>query len=123
MSKRPTDSPNSFLDDTPTAVLIRQILGAVSQFDKSMTVAKLRCARERKRRAEGKCEGRKSYAERAPEAVALAKKLARYPVNGRKRSLREIAAALAAEGHCNASGNPFFAADVKRMLLQKTPSS
>lgn len=33
------DKPDSFGDDTPTAVLIPQILGAVSQFDKAMTVA------------------------------------------------------------------------------------
>src|SRR6202048_671165 len=33
------DSPNAFLDDTPTAVMIRQILGAVSQFEKAMLVA------------------------------------------------------------------------------------
>jgi DNA invertase Pin-like site-specific DNA recombinase len=58
------DAPDQFVDDTPTAVLIRQILGAVAQFDKAMTVAKLRGARERKRRKTGvKVEGRKSLAE------------------------------------------------------------
>jgi DNA invertase Pin-like site-specific DNA recombinase len=56
------DSPTSFLDDGPTSKLIRQILGAVSEFDKAMTVAK--GARDRVRREKGKCEGRKSYAER-----------------------------------------------------------
>jgi DNA invertase Pin-like site-specific DNA recombinase len=30
---------------------VRQVLGAISEFDKAMTVAKLRGARERKRRA------------------------------------------------------------------------
>ena len=58
------DSPSSFLDDGPTSKLIRQILGAVSEFDKAMTVAKLKGARDRVRRQRGKCEGRKSYAER-----------------------------------------------------------
>jgi hypothetical protein len=43
------DNPSSFLDDTPTAKLVRQVLGAISEFDKAMTVAKLRGARERKR--------------------------------------------------------------------------
>jgi hypothetical protein len=43
---------------------------AISEFDKAMTVAKLRGARERKRREAGKCEGRKSHAERNPELVA-----------------------------------------------------
>src|SRR5262249_29388737 len=41
------DIPGSFLDDTPTAKLVRQVLGAISEFDKAMTVAKLRGARER----------------------------------------------------------------------------
>src|SRR3954471_20233207 len=34
------DSPHSFVEDTPTARLIRQVLGAVAEFDKTM--AKLR---------------------------------------------------------------------------------
>jgi hypothetical protein len=55
------DNPGSFIDDTPTAKLVRQVLGAISEFDKAMTVAKLRGARERKRREAGKCEGRKSH--------------------------------------------------------------
>jgi hypothetical protein len=40
------DNPGSFIDDTPTAKLVRQVLGAISEFDKAMTVAKLRGARE-----------------------------------------------------------------------------
>jgi DNA invertase Pin-like site-specific DNA recombinase len=67
------DSPSSFLDDGPTSKLIRQILGAVSEFDKAMTVAKLKGARDRKRRISGKCEGRKSYAERDPKLVDMAR--------------------------------------------------
>jgi hypothetical protein len=42
------DSPDSFLSDTPTALLIRQILGAVAQFDKATLVNKLRGAGDRK---------------------------------------------------------------------------
>ena len=38
--------------------------GAVAEFDKAMTVAKLRGARERKRRKNGKCEGRKTTPKR-----------------------------------------------------------
>jgi hypothetical protein len=34
---------------TPTAVMIRRILGSVSQFEKAMLVAKLKGARERKK--------------------------------------------------------------------------
>ena len=48
--------------------------------------------------------------------VALAKKLARYLVNGRKRSLREVAAAPAAQGHLYERGSPFAAKSVASML-------
>ena len=44
-------------------VLIRQVLGAVSQFEKAMLISKLKGARDRKREASVKVEGRKSYAE------------------------------------------------------------
>jgi DNA invertase Pin-like site-specific DNA recombinase len=114
------DSPDSFLDDTPTAVLIRQVLGAVSQFERAALVAKLRGARERRKRETGKCGGRKSYAERDPEAGALAKKLARYPTNGRKRSLRDIAAELETAGHVT-NGERYSAIAVSRMIA--TPAS
>jgi DNA invertase Pin-like site-specific DNA recombinase len=74
--------------------MVRQILGAVSQFEKAMLVAKLKGARERKRAATGKCEGRKTYAERSPRMVTLAKRLHRYTIDKRQRSLRDIAAEL-----------------------------
>ena len=109
------DSPDAFLDDTPTAVMIRQILGSVSQFEKAMLVAKLRGARDRKKAATGKCGGRKTYFERAPEMVALAKKLARYTHNGRKRSLRDVAAELEAQGYTS-KGKRYAATAVARMI-------
>jgi hypothetical protein len=64
-----------------------------------MTVAKLRGARDRKRKANGKCEGRKSLAEMYPGVVREAKRLARAnPKTGERRSLRKIAAELAKIG-------------------------
>ena len=45
-----------------------------------------------------------------------AKKLARYPVNGRHRSLREIAAELEAAGHLTSKGTPYGAAAIARMI-------
>jgi len=51
----------------PTRVLIRQILGALSQWEKSMLVIKLRLARERIRRKKGKCEGVRKYGEKPGE--------------------------------------------------------
>jgi len=45
----------------PTRVLIRQIMGALAQWEKSVIVKKLRAARERKRVETGICEGRKRF--------------------------------------------------------------
>jgi DNA invertase Pin-like site-specific DNA recombinase len=113
------DKPDAFLDDTPTATLIRQVLGAVSQFEKAMIVSKLKGARDRKRRATGmKVEGRKSYIEKPGglELVALAKKLHRYPVKGRRRSLRQVSAELAQAGFVTSRGQPYAAAAVAKMV-------
>jgi DNA invertase Pin-like site-specific DNA recombinase len=112
------DSPMPFLDETPTAKLIRQILGAVSEFEKAMLVAKLRGARERKRRTGVRVEGRKPISETRPEVVALARQLARKPPRKRGRSLRQIAAELAASGHLTRAGTPYEAAAIKRMLAR-----
>ncbi len=113
------DSPDSFVADTPTANLIRQVLGAVAQFEKTMLVEKLRGARERKRRETGrKVGGRKNYAEieGGPQLIALVKKLHRYPVNGRRRSLREVSAALAEAGYLSSAGKPYTASAVSRLI-------
>lgn len=116
------DSPESFLSDTPTADLIRQVLGAVAQFDKAMTVAKLRGARDRKRALTGKCEGRKGIAESRPDVVASARKLhRRNPSTGLRRSMPAISAALAADGHLNSNGKPFQPTAVRRMLGLEEP--
>ncbi|WP_373502688.1 recombinase family protein [Aestuariivirga sp.] len=110
----PASAPDFFAEDTPTAVLVRQVLGAIAQFDKATTVAKLAAARKRKREANGKCEGRKSIAEREPKAVARARELA--SVRKMKPSLRSIAATLADEGFHSSTGQPFTAKTVASML-------
>ena len=107
-----SDSPVAFLDETPTAIMIRQLLGVISEFEKASLVAKLRGARERKKRATGKCEGRKSIAEARRDVVALARKLRRKKP---KPTLRAIAAGLAARGHLAGSGKPFEPSVVARI--------
>lgn len=55
----------------PTRVLIRQILGALSQWEKSMLVSKLRSARDRKKAATGRCEGKKPFGTRPGEVELI----------------------------------------------------
>lgn len=116
----PATAPDFFTEDTPTAVLVRQVLGAIAQFEKASTVAKLAAARKRKREMIGKCEGRKRHAELRPEVVKLVREL-RHAGAGRKPksgvlSLRAISAELAARGHLNESGRPFNAKTISAML-------
>jgi DNA invertase Pin-like site-specific DNA recombinase len=116
------DSPQSFVDDTPTATLIRQVLGAVAQFDKAMTVAKLKGARDRKRATGVKVEGRKALHEAYPDAVRLGKRLRRAsPKTGERRSLRKIAEMLADAGYVNERGERFNQTSVKRMVEGPMP--
>lgn len=105
----------------PTRVMMRQIAGAFHQYEKSRLVSRLRLARERKRKAGHKVEGRKSLAETAPEAVAMARQLR----DQRPRlSLRQISAALAEAGYTShkgngsqrPGGNPYSASAVASML-------
>ena len=55
----PVDAPGYFLEDTPTARLVRGVLACVSEFEKRSLVARLRVARERRRAVTGWCGGRK----------------------------------------------------------------
>ena len=110
-------APTFFVEETPTAVLVRQVLGAVAEFEKATLVAKLAAARRRKRMATGKkVEGRKSHAETRPDVIALAKRLARKKPKGGKLSLRAIAAEMAARGVLNERGRPFNPKSVSVLL-------
>ena len=110
----PVDAPSYFTDPSPTAEFVRQILGAVAQFEKAALVAKLRHARDRVRAERGRCEGRKPV---PAETIAAARKLARRsPKTGKRRSLRAISAELAALGHLGPADRPYHAGSVARML-------
>lgn len=122
----PVDAPTYFTDPSPTAELVRQILGAVAQFEKTSLVIKLRGARERIRAKKGRCEGRKAVPD---EAVAMAKKLAHPRRGQRPMSLRAISAALKESGHTvvgkggEPTDNAYHPESVKLMLAQKASTT
>ena len=109
------DAPNSFLDDTPTSTFIRQVLAAVQELDKAMTVAKLRGARQRKRATGVKVEGRKSYAQAVPATVGRAKAL-----KAEGMTLHQVAERLASEGYRTRAGAPYQFTAVGRMISGRT---
>jgi DNA invertase Pin-like site-specific DNA recombinase len=104
--------------DDPAKVMMRQVAGAFARYEKARLVAKLRGARDRASERLGRrVEGRKGYAETNPELVREARRLyRRSPKTGERRSLRDVAAELAALGFTTGRGLPFSAAQVKRLV-------
>jgi DNA invertase Pin-like site-specific DNA recombinase len=86
---------------SPTAILMRQMQGAFAEFDKRNIVARLRAAREQKRKTYGRCEGRKAFAD--VKTLNRIKVLSRKR-DGKKPTLQAIADALNSEGIPTASG-------------------
>jgi DNA invertase Pin-like site-specific DNA recombinase len=81
-------------DHEPTRVLIRQVLSAVHQFEKSCLVAKLRAARVRTRKEKGRCEGRKPFGTHEGEAVTVQRI---QDLRAQRLSLQKIANVLNSE--------------------------
>lgn len=82
-------------DGDATKKLIRQVLGAISEWEKSIIVQKLRAARIRIKMAKGKCEGRKAYGNTPAEQVIIAQMLALKKVG---YTMAEIAKRLNTQG-------------------------
>lgn len=113
------DCPYHFQEDTPTAKLIRTVLGGVAEFQKDALVETMRKARDRKRRENGRCEGRKPA---LPGAIELANRL-----RGEGKTLRAISAELDKAGYrvmervgttneYRPTDRPYLPQSVKKML-------
>ena len=105
-------------DSNPTGKLVRQILAAVSEFDKTSVVLKLKAARTRVRREKGRCEGRKPFGEREGETEILEQmRRLRRKVKGRTRtSFADIAEKLNSDGIRTRTGKPWHPEVVRRLL-------
>ena len=107
--------------DDATRKLVRQIFGAIAEYDKAMLVAKLKAARERKRARDGKCGGRKGY-HGTSEGKAIIRKiqeLRRKPPKGERRTFREVAEALNSQGITTLTGKPWSVASVQMAVRKR----
>jgi DNA invertase Pin-like site-specific DNA recombinase len=113
----PVDAPDYFSSGSPSLDMIRQILGAVSQFEKSNLVSKLRGARERIRSKGRKCEGRKSLVEIYGSKIEL---VARKLYNNSSMGYGKVSDALSKQGFVQPStGRPLNKSQVKRLIQEK----
>jgi DNA invertase Pin-like site-specific DNA recombinase len=99
--------------DDPTRTLMRQVLGAFSEYERSMIVLKLRGARQRMKKKSGRCEGRKPYGRTLAERETIQRMKA---LRGGRYSYGQIAAALDGEGLPPRSGEKWNAIVVNRIL-------
>jgi DNA invertase Pin-like site-specific DNA recombinase len=106
-------SEPDLLQNDPTRVLMRQVFGAIAQYEKAMIVAKLRGARQRVKAKDGRCEGRKPYGTRQGEMEVLAKMRA---LRSEGLAYDRIAASLNAEGVKPRSGTRWHGVVVNRIL-------
>lgn len=92
---------------------MRQIFGAIAEYEKAMIVIKLRGARQRKKARTGRCEGRKPYGHYPGEKRVV----------DRMRTLRDdglgfdrVAAQLNDEGFLTRKGTAWHGFSVNRIL-------
>lgn len=106
----------------PTRALVRQIMGAVAQYDKTMVVQKLAAARARLREREGRCEGRKPFGFYPGEAETLERiRELRRLKHGKRAGVQKIAVTLNREGRPSRSGKPWNRGSVAAIVARAFP--
>ena len=106
-------------DDTPTGKLVRQILGAVAEFDRASIALKLKATRAKKRLETGRCEGRKGYGFRDGEGEGLT---LIQSLSKKGSSLQAIADELNQRAIPTRQGKPWLKGSVASVLKTSTPS-
>jgi DNA invertase Pin-like site-specific DNA recombinase len=104
------------IDEDPTRKFIRQVLGAVSEYEKTLIVLKLRAARQRMRVKTGKCEGRKPFGLTASEQPILADMVQLYTEG---TSPYAIACKFNETAVPSASGGKWTCATIQRILKRE----
>ena len=97
----------------PSRTLMRQIFGAIAEYDRTMIVLKLRASRQRMRDKTGRCEGRKPFGETPAEAVTV-KRMRELAKAG--MSYSAIAIQLNVEKRPTQTGSVWFPSTVSRTL-------
>lgn len=99
----------------PSRVLIRQIFGALAQWERAMIIMKLRGARQRKKARGERGEGRHAYGEKPGEEVTLQRILA---LQSTGHSTRAIANFLNTTGVATRMGGTWKPGTVAKILVR-----
>jgi DNA invertase Pin-like site-specific DNA recombinase len=99
--------------DDPSRKLVRQIFGAISEYEKCMIVLKLRGARQRMKARTGRCEGMKAFGEGRTEKTVV-RRILELRAGG--LAVDKIAAALNAEDLKPKYGVKWYGSSVSNVL-------
>jgi DNA invertase Pin-like site-specific DNA recombinase len=101
--------------DDPSRKLVRQVFGAIAEYERSMIVLKLRAARQRTRQRDGRCEGRKPYGDRPGEGEVIQHM---KELEGAGKNYTDIADELNAENIPTRANGLWYPATVSRILAR-----
>jgi DNA invertase Pin-like site-specific DNA recombinase len=103
--------------DDPSRKLVRQIFGAISEYEKAMIVLKLRGARQRQKARTGRCEGMKAYGEGRAEKTVV-RRILELRAGG--MALDKIADTLNVENLKPKYGAKWYGSSVRNVLKRHT---
>jgi DNA invertase Pin-like site-specific DNA recombinase len=103
----------------PTRVLIRQIMGALAQWERSMLVNKLKSARDRIKASGKRCEGRKPFGSH-PEEIATLRAIEIFQgACSDTINFRHLAERLNEEGFTQRNKKPWTRQAVRQVIERK----
>jgi DNA invertase Pin-like site-specific DNA recombinase len=102
--------------DDPSRKLMRQIFGAIAEYDKAMIVAKLRGARQRVKARTGRCEGAKPFGEGEGHRDTIVRILS---LRSAGMAVDTIAATINAEGLPSKTGGKWYGSSVRNVILRE----
>lgn len=101
--------------EDPSRKLVRQIFGAIAEYEKKMIVLKLRGARQRKKARAGRCEGKKPFGHFPAEVPTLM----HMRLLSKSYRADTIAEMLNADGEFTRSGKPWNASTIRKILARE----
>jgi len=102
--------------DDPSRKLMRQIFGAIAEYDKAMIVLKLRGARQRMKARTGRCEGSKPFGTAEGHRPVIERILS---LRGAGMAVDTIAETLNVEGLKSKTGGKWYGSSVRNVILRE----
>jgi DNA invertase Pin-like site-specific DNA recombinase len=102
--------------DDPSRKLMRQIFGAIAEYDKAMIVLKLRGARQRMKARTGRCEGSKPFGAADGHRPIIDRIMV---LRGTGLAVDTIAETLNAEGLKSKTGGRWYGSSVRNVILRE----